>query len=97
MSSAVEMKPCNRFVLLTNIKPEEQAEKTTVLVPNDYKVKTSLYGVYQLEQVSIDCTVVTEEDLGKLVLVNDTMVETASLDQGDFLLVQENHILGMMS
>ena len=66
-------------------------------MPDSYKVKSSLYGVYQLEQVSTDCTVVNEDDLGKLLLVNDSMVETASLEQGDFLLVQENHIFGVMN
>jgi len=29
-------------------------------------------------------------------MVNDTMVETASLAQGDFLLIQENHIYGVI-
>ena len=36
------------------------------------------------------------DDIGKLVVVNDSMVETASLDQGDFLLVLENHIYGVL-
>ena len=96
MNVATDMKPCNRFVLLAAVETVEE-ETPTVLVPDSYKIKTSVYGVYQLEQISGDCTVVSEEDLGKLILVNDTMVETASLDQGDFLLVQENHILGVMS
>jgi len=96
MGSVVAMKPCNRFVLLTAVEAAEE-ETSTVLVPDSYKVKTSAYGVYQLAQISGDCTIVSEKDLGKLILVNDAMVETASLDQGDFLLVQENHILGVMS
>ena len=95
--SIAELKPCNRFVLLSAVPESENEQQTTVLVPDSYKVKSSLYGVYQLEQVSTDCTVVNEDDLGKLLLVNDSMVETASLEQGDFLLVQENHIFGVMN
>jgi len=97
MNATVEMKPCNRFVLVSSVLdkvPEE--EKSVVLVPDTYKVKSSPYGVYQLEQISSDCKVVTTEDLGKLLLVNDNMVETASLEQGEFLLVQENHIYGIL-
>tara|TARA_R110002074_G_scaffold366916_3_gene540910 strand:+ start:2296 stop:2586 length:291 start_codon:yes stop_codon:yes gene_type:complete len=95
--SVAELTPCNRFVLLSAVPESESEQQTTVLVPDSYKVKSSLYGVYQLEQVSTDCTVVNEDDLGKLLLVNDSMVETASLEQGDFLLVQENHIFGVMN
>ena len=95
--SVAELTPCNRFVLLSAVPEPEKEQQATVLVPDSYKVKSSLYGVYQLEQVSTDCTVVNEDDLGKLLLVNDSMVETASLEQGDFLLVQENHIFGVMN
>ena len=98
MKNAAAIKPCNRFVLVTAVADEfEKEEKPTVLVPDAYKIKRSPYGVYQLEQISNDCKVVTVDDLGKLLLVNDNMVETASLEQGEFLLVQENHIYGVMN
>jgi hypothetical protein len=97
MSTSHALKPCNRFVLVTPIDNDVDEEaKPTILVPDTYKVKSSPYGVYQLEQISNDCKVVTPEDLGRLLLVNDNMVETASLEQGDFLLVQENHIYGIL-
>ena len=68
----------------------------TILLPEDYNVKTNPFGVYKISQISTDCTKVTLGDIGKLVVVEDHMVSTASLDQGDFLLVQENHIYGVL-
>jgi len=98
MTVSTAIKPCNRFVLVSAISNETEQEdrNPTILVPDTYKVKNNPYGIYQLEQISNDCKVVTSDDLGKLLLVNDNMVETASLEQGEFLLIQENHIYGIL-
>jgi hypothetical protein len=95
MSAEAVFDPRNRYVLLTDVSVNTD-EESTILLPEDYTAKRSPYGVYQLEQISTDCQKVSVEDLGKLVMVNDSMVETASLDQGSFLLVQENHVYGVI-
>jgi co-chaperonin GroES (HSP10) len=93
----VSLDPRNRYLLLTVVEEQpEEENKSRILLPDDYTQKKSPYGVYLIEQIAEDCSKVTLGDIGKKVLVNDTMIETASLDQGDFLLVQENHIYGVL-
>ena len=92
----MKLNPRNRFILVTEVPTTQEDVQATVLLPEGYAIKTNPYGVYQIQQLSEDCTKVTVGDVGKLVIVNDTMVETASLDQGDFLLVLENHIYGVL-
>mgnify|MGYP003662232328 FL=1 len=92
----MNLDPRNRFILVSEVEKTNDGVLPTVLLPEGYSVKTSPYGVYKIQQLSEDCTKVRLEDGGKLVMVNDSMVETASLDQGDFLLVLENHIYGVL-
>ena len=90
--------PRNRFILVSEVEesPSEDEVLPTVLLPEGYAVKSSPYGVYKIQQLSSDCTKVSLDDVGKLVMVDDSMVETASLAQGDFLLVLENHVYGIL-
>ena len=92
----MNLDPRNRFILVSEVEKTNDGVLPTVLLPEGYSVKTSPYGVYKIQQLSEDCTKVSFDDVGKLVMVNDSMVETASLDQGDFLLVLENHIYGVL-
>ena len=92
----MSLDPRNRFLLLEEAPAQTEKELPTILLPEDYNVKTNPFAVYKISQISTDCTKVSLDDIGKLVLVEDHMVSTASLDQGDFLLVQENHIYGVL-
>ena len=92
----MSLDPRNRFVLLEEAPQQSEEDAPTILLPDDYNVKTNQFGVYKISQISVDCTKVNLEDVGKLVVVEDHMVSTASLEQGDFLLVQENHIYGVL-
>ena len=92
----MSLDPRNRFLLLEEAPTPTEQEAPTILLPEDYNVKTNPFGVYKISQISADCTKVSAEDIGKLVVVEDHMVATASLDQGDFLLVQENHVYGVL-
>ena len=92
----MSLDPRNRFILLEEAPQQSEEDAPTILLPDDYNVKTNQFGVYKISQISVDCTKVNLEDVGKLVGVEDHMVSTASLEQGDFLLVQENHIYGVL-
>ena len=91
----MKFEPLNRFLLLEEASRQE-TEEPTILLPDDYNVKSNPFGVYRVSQVSVDCSKLNEEAVGKLIVVNDTMVETASLDQGNFILIQENHVYGVL-
>lgn len=88
--------PRNRYILLGDVPKAYDDDVSTILLPEEYTIKSSPYGVYQIQQYSADCTKLSLDDIGKLVVVNDSMVETASLDQGEFLLVLENHVYGIL-
>ena len=92
----MNLDPRNRFLLLEEAPQQTEEDTPTILLPDDYSAKTNQFGVYKISQISVDCTKVNLEDVGKLVVVEDHMVSTASLEQGDFLLVQENHIYGVL-
>ena len=92
----MSLDPRNRFLLLEEAPQVTEENAPTILLPDDYNVKTNQFGVYRISQISTDCSKVSLEDIGKLVVVEDHMVSTASLDQGDFLLIQENHIYGVL-
>ena len=92
----MSLDPRNRFLILEEAPQQTEQDVPTILLPEDYNLKTDHFGVYKITQVATDCTKVGLEDIGNLAVVNDNMVETASLDQGDFLLVQENHVYGVL-
>ena len=92
----MSLDPRNRFLLLEEAPQPTEENAPTILLPEDYNVKTNQFGVYKISQISTDCSKVSLEDIGKLVVVEDHMVSTASLDQGDFLVIQENHIYGVL-
>ena len=88
--------PRNRYILLGDVPKAYDDDVSTILLPEEYTIKSSPYGVYQIQQYSADCAKLSLDDIGKLVVVNDSMVETASLDQGEFLLISENHVYGIL-
>ena len=52
-------KPMNRYILLLPEEiEEEEKERSTILVPDDYKVKTSPYGLYKVLAIATDCCAV---------------------------------------
>ena len=88
--------PRNRYILLGDVPKAYDDDVSTILLPEEYTIKSSPYGVYQIQQYSADCTKLSLDDIGKLAVVDDSMVETASLDQGEFLLISENHVYGIL-
>jgi len=91
--------PKNRYVTLEEVdaRYDEEEIESTVLVPEEFRHKhVEPYKVYMLDEIAPDCTQVSEGEMGKLVVVNNTMVEKLTLDGEGFLLVQENHIYGVI-
>ncbi len=95
----MSFKPVNRHLLLRQVTTPKEKEQSTILVPDDYNVKVSPYGVYEVVATADDCTKValTAGDLNAKtkVLVNNTMVEEISVDENNLLLILENHVYGV--
>ena len=70
----MSLDPRNRFLLLEEAPQTTEENAPTILLPEDYNVKTNPFGVYKISQISTDCTKVTLGDIGKLVVVEDHMV-----------------------
>ena len=88
--------PRNRHILLGDVPQDVDKDKPTILLPEEYTAKASPYGVYEIVQYSSDCSRLSVEDVGKLAVVNQSMVEIVSVDQGEFLLILENHLYGAL-
>jgi len=85
-------KPCNRHLLLEKVEEVVEEKKSTILVPDDYKVKTSPYGWYNVLSVADDCS---NDARGRTILVNESMVEEISINNSKYYLILENYIYGM--
>lgn len=90
----MKFEPRNRHLLLEPTAKEEQ-EESTVLVPNDYSVPKSRYDLYKVVAVSIDCEKFNQDDVGKLVVVNNSTVEEIKVMNHIQYLMLENHVYGI--
>ena len=88
--------PCNRHLLLkkTEVAPEEN--KSTVLVPESFKVNLKTYEVYEIVNVAKDCEKISPSHVNKQVVINNNMIEKIDVQGQEILLVLENHVYGVI-
>ena len=91
----MSFKPCNRHLLLQEVSTLPDPDKTTILVPDDYKAKINPHGVYRVVASAPDCVKLAQLEAGTQVLVNEAMVENISVGGNSLLLVLENHVYGV--
>jgi len=88
--------PSNRHLLVQKTETEsEQKTAPAVLLPDDYKPKTDIYGVYKLVLDAPDCSL--DAELGDLLVVEQSMLKEVKYKGENYLLVQENYVLGVFS
>jgi hypothetical protein len=92
----MKLDPRNRFILLSEVPKNPNNKQPTILLPEEYTAKASPYGVYKIQEYSAACTKLSIDDVGKLAVVNESMVETITVDQGEYLLILENHVYGIL-
>ena len=99
----MSFKPTNRHLLLKEVEEEVTKERPTILVPDDYNVKTAPYGVYEVIAMASDCTKVPSgprgtghKNISRKVVVPNNMVESISIHGETLLLVLENHVKGVI-
>ena len=88
----MSLKPCNRH-LLVQVVEEQEEEKSSILMPEDYTVK-SAYAKVSLQDKSDDCTL--KAPPGSMLLVNNAMMEEISVEEDTYYLILENHVLGIL-
>jgi hypothetical protein len=90
------LEPLNRHVWLKPVLKKKTEEKqSTILVPEDYSVKKR-YETYELVAVSSDCIHLSNDDVGRTLLVDNAMVEQVDINDNVFYLLLENYIYGAL-
>ena len=92
----MKFKPKNRHLLLGEVNAPEEEDKSTILLPEEYKVKTNPHAVYQILDFAEDCAKIDKSFINKLVIVSDSMTESINLTAGAFKVILENHIIGIL-
>mgnify|MGYP003148969375 CR=1 FL=1 len=87
------LKPLNRHLLVEKVEVEEKEAKSTILVPDDYKIKKSPYGLYLVKDIAPDCEKLTS--VGLKVIVNESMVEEVNVASQKYYLILENYVYGL--
>ena len=91
-------KPLNRHILLEPIETKEaEEEKSTILVPDDYSIPKSRYGLCRILDIARDCDKFSSADVNKTVLVNNSMVEEIKVENSVHYLMLENHAYGLFN
>jgi len=85
--------PVNRHIWIFPIESKKPKEKkTTILVPDDYKVAESPYKAFKVNGVAEDCT--SGVSPGETIVVENSMVSEIELDSEKIYLVLENYVYG---
>jgi len=88
----MSFKPLNRHILLEPIQANSSEDNgSTILVPDDYKPKSSPHGLYKVLAAADDC--VGSNLAYRQVIVQDNMVEQVEIKGEIYYLVLENYVL----
>ena len=90
----MEFHPCNRHLLVSEIKEDLVEEKSVVLLPEDYKPVESEYIAGDILNLADDCTV---EPLvvGDVAVVEKSMIKEVDFFGSTHQIVLENYVLGI--
>ena len=85
----MNIKPCNRHLLIEEYEPEEKKE-SRFLLPDDYKTSRDPFMLVKVLAIADDCEKITKKDI--LVVVPTNMVETLEVFDKYHKIVQENYV-----
>ena len=88
------IEPRNRHLSLKPVQTEEE-EKVQILLPEDYNRPKARHHLYEILAVAGDCEKVNAYDIGKVVLVNNSMVEEFNIGDRVQYLMLENYVYGV--
>ena len=86
--------PRNRHLLVEIIPEEEEQEKSTVLLPDNYRPTKSQHVAVRLLEKAPDCNI--ECSHGSVLVVESSMINEIRHDNQVFHLVLENYVLGVI-
>ena len=89
------IEPRNRHLSLRPVVVEEEKEKVQFLLPEGYQDPNPSHHLYEILAVANDCEKVNAYDIGKMVLVNNSMVEELNIGEKVQYLMLENYVYGV--
>jgi co-chaperonin GroES (HSP10) len=94
----MNFEPINRHLVLEEaLADENDKDKTTILVPDDYSAPKSPHKVYEVLAASKDCEKISSDVVGNSVLVDDSMVEKIEHNGQTLYLLLENYVYGVFT
>ena len=87
----MKFEPRNRHLLVEKVQKEE--EESGVLLPEGYR-KTEEYLLLRVLSISPDCSTTARK--GEKVVVPTHLVQDVNVGGGNFSIVLENHICGVI-
>ena len=85
----LNVKPCNRHLLIEEDKKEESKDETKFVLPDDY-VKKDPFTVVKVLDFADDCEKIKKKSI--LAVVPTNMIETIAVNGSTYKIVQENYV-----
>jgi co-chaperonin GroES (HSP10) len=82
-------RPCNRHLIIKLIDEEVEEEKSTILLPDDFKQKPA-FSCARVQSIARDCTV--DVVRGDIVVFHSSMLEEVEIEGASLQMILENHI-----
>jgi co-chaperonin GroES (HSP10) len=86
--------PFNRYLLVEKIEQKADESTTSILVPDTVSIRPE-FSLVRLLSVAPDCEKFNGE-IGQTIVVNSNMIEKVKIDNQEFDIVQENHVIGLI-
>ena len=88
--------PLNRHILIEKIEEiENEPQESLILTPDDYKLKTSQFGLYQIVQTADDCEKITDYHINYNIVVEESMVQEITVNKQTYHIILENYVYGI--
>lgn len=86
--------PFNRYLLVQKIERELDESISSILVPDGVTVRPE-FSLVELLAVASDCEKFNGE-VGQTIVVNSNMIENVKINNQEFNIIQENHVIGLI-
>jgi len=87
----MELIPVNRYLVVEYVEDTKEEENTTILLPEDVKIKNLPYSVVKLLRGGDGAY-----ELGSLLVINSNMVEEVTFEGQTYYLLLENYVIGYL-
>tara|TARA_A200000159_G_C7105957_1_gene248631 strand:+ start:283 stop:573 length:291 start_codon:yes stop_codon:yes gene_type:complete len=88
--------PVNRHIRVKFEKPESNETQSGVLLPDSFNKSTSKYQKVTILAAASDCKDVFQENVGKQVFVEKSMIQEIIVSDTALSLILENYVIGVL-